>query len=109
MSPDSDGRLPTGPTFTFTTTLWNTESMNAWVFVSLPQDQSADIRDLTDGLRTGFGSQRVRVALNGSRWETSIFPESGSGRFVLPVKKAIRTAEGIDVGDSATFTVELVL
>jgi len=98
-----------GPTFTFTTTLWNTESMNSWVFVSLPVDQSADIRDLTDGLRTGFGSQRVLVSINGSRWATSIFPESATGRFVLPVKKAIRQAEGIDVGDTATVTVELVL
>jgi hypothetical protein len=98
-----------GPTFTFTAALWNTESMNAWVFVSLPTDQSADIRDLTDGLRTGFGSQRVRVSINGSRWATSIFPESATGRFVLPVKKAIRQAEGIDVGDTITVTVELVL
>jgi len=98
-----------GPRFTFTTTLWNTESMNAWVFVSLPADQSADIRDLTDGLRTGFGSQRVLVSINESRWATSIFPESATGRFVLPVKKAIRRAEGIDVGDTATVTVELVL
>jgi len=98
-----------GPRFTFTTTLWNTESMNAWVFVSLPHDQSADIRDLTDGLRTGFGSQRVKVSINASHWATSIFPESATGRFVLPVKKAIRQAEGIDVGDTATVTVELVL
>ena len=98
-----------GPRFTFTTTLWNTESMNAWVFVSLPADQSADIRDLTDGLRTGFGSQRVLVSINESRWATSIFPESATGRFVLPVKKAIPRAEGIDVGDTATVTVELVL
>ena len=98
-----------GPRFTFTTTLWHTESMNAWVFVSLPADQSADIRDLTDGLRTGFGSQRVLVSINESRWATSIFPESATGRFVLPVKKAIRRAEGIDVGDTATVTVELVL
>ncbi|WP_308287549.1 DUF1905 domain-containing protein [Cryobacterium inferilacus] len=98
-----------GPAFTFTTTLWNTESMNSWVFVSVPDDESAEIRELTDGLRVGFGSQRVLVQINDSRWATSIFPESATGRFVLPVKKAIRRAEGLDVGGTATVTVELVL
>ena len=98
-----------GPTFTFTSTLWNPETMYAYVFVSVPVDQSAVIRDLTEGLRRGFGSQRVRVSINDSEWATSLFPESATGRFLLPVKKAIRQAEDLDVGDTATVTIELVL
>ena len=98
-----------GPTFTFTSTLWNPETMNAYVFVSVPADQSEVIRDLTEGLRRGFGSQRVRVTINDSEWATSLFPESATGRFLLPVKKAIRQAEDLDVGDTATVTIELVL
>jgi len=98
-----------GPTFTFTSTLWNPETMNAYVFVSVPVDQSEVIRDLTEGLRRGFGSQRVRVSINDSEWATSLFPESATGRFLLPVKKAIRQAEDLDVGDTATVTIELVL
>jgi hypothetical protein len=98
-----------GPTFSFTSTLWNPETMNAYVFASVPVDQSVEIRELTEGLRRGFGSQRVIVSINESEWATSLFPESATGRFLLPVKKAIRQAEGIDVGDTVSVTIELVL
>ncbi|PXA68112.1 DUF1905 domain-containing protein [Cryobacterium arcticum] len=83
--------------------------MNAYVFVSVPVDESEVIRELTEGLRRGFGSVRVRVSINDSAWATSIFPESATGRFLLPVKKAIRQAEGIEVGDTVAVTIELVL
>jgi hypothetical protein len=100
---------PTGPTFTFTSALWTPESMQSYVFVSVPVEQSEVIRDLTEGLRRGFGSLRVRVRINASEWTTSIFPESATGRFLLPVKKAIRHAEDLDVGDTTAVTIELVL
>jgi hypothetical protein len=97
-----------GPAFTFTSTLFTPETMAAYVFASVPADQSAEIRELTDGLRRGFGSQRVRVTITDSVWVTSIFPESATGRFLLPVKKAIRLAEGLEVGDTPTVTIELL-
>jgi hypothetical protein len=98
-----------GPRYSFTAVLWSAPSTNAWVFVSLPADQSVEIRDLTDGLRAGFGSLRVRAAINGSEWRTSVFPDSARGVFVLPVKKAIRAAERLEVGDRATVTIDLAL
>jgi Domain of unknown function (DUF1905) len=41
-------------------------------------------------------------------WTTSIFPDSGSGTYVLPIKRPVRTAEALGVGDIATVTVELI-
>jgi len=40
-------------------------------------------------------------------WRTSVFPASEC--FVLPVKKAVRKAEGIEVGDLVTVTLDLVV
>jgi hypothetical protein len=77
--------------------------------VSLPEDVSQDIRDLAgDGPRRGFGSVRVRVTVGGSTWKTSIFPDSGRGVYVLPVKRDVRKAESLAAGDVAAVTVELV-
>lgn len=87
---------------------WDARRADSWTFVSLPADASEEIRDLTGGPRRGFGSLRVRVTVGGSTWTTSIFPDSGRGSYVLPVKRAIRKAEALDVGDSATVTVELI-
>ena len=87
---------------------WEARRADSWTFVSLPADVSEEIRDLAGGSRRGFGSLRVRVTVGGSTWTTSIFPGSGSGTYVLPIKRPVRTAEALDVGDIATVTVELM-
>ena len=95
-------------TFTFTAPLWRwtarqeTADPSAWCFVTLPAEVSDEVR-LRAGEPRGFGSVRVRVGVGGSHWDTSVFPDdAGSGCFVLPVKKAVRRAEGVDVGDELT-------
>jgi hypothetical protein len=86
---------------------WDARRTDTWVFVSLPATESGEIRDLSAGLRHGFGSQRVLATIGNSTWQTSIFPGSGTG-YVLPVKRSIRLAEALDVGDLATVTVQLI-
>jgi uncharacterized protein DUF1905 len=86
--------------------LWDARRTDSWTFVSLPEGVSEEIRDLAGGVRRGFGSLRVRATVGGTSWTTSIFP--GSTAYVLPVKRAVRKAESLDVGDTATVTVELL-
>lgn len=88
--------------------MWDARRTDSWTFVSLPAELSEDIRDLAPEPRRGFGSVRVQVTVGGSTWMTSIFPDSGRGRYVLPIKRAVRKAEDLDVGDIATVTVELI-
>jgi hypothetical protein len=87
--------------------LWDAARTQTWTFVSLPASHSDEIRDLAGGLRRGFGSVRVRATIGSSTWTTSIFPASQAG-YVLPVKRAVRVAEALDVGDVATVSVELL-
>ncbi|MEU6408372.1 DUF1905 domain-containing protein [Microbispora sp. NPDC046933] len=51
---------------------------------------------------------RVRVTVGGSTWTTAIFPDSARGSYVLPIKRAVRTAEALDAGDIATVAVKLI-
>ena len=62
----------------------------------------------TEGVRRGFGSVPVRASVGSSTWQTSIFPGSQKGAFVLPIKRAIRTAQRLQPGDTAAVTVELL-
>lgn len=87
--------------------IWDARRTDTWTFVSLPADASEEIHDRADGSPRGFGSVRVRVTIGGSTWTTSIFPNSDGG-YVLPVKRAVRKAESLDAGDTATLTVELL-
>ncbi|GIF85434.1 DUF1905 domain-containing protein [Catellatospora bangladeshensis] len=88
--------------------LWDARRDESWTFVSLPAEASEDVRELATGPRRGFGAVRVKVTIGTSTWATSIFPDSGSGCYVLPVKRAVRKAQRLDVGDTAAVRVELV-
>ena len=88
--------------------IWDARRDSTWTFVSLPADVSDEIRELTGPARRGFGSVRVQVSIGRSQWSTSIFPDSASGTYVLPIKRAVRTAEALDVNDIAKLAVELI-
>jgi hypothetical protein len=77
------------------------------VFATVPPADSDEIGDLVPE-RRGFGSVRVRVHMGSSTWDTSVFPDSKAGAYVLPVKRAMRDAEGVDVGDEVTIELELL-
>lgn len=78
----------------------------SWVFLTVPEDEAEEIR-LRSGPPRGFGSVRVEVTIGGSTWRTSVFPDRTRG-FVLPVKKQVRRAESLDVGDSTRLVLRLV-
>lgn len=88
---------------TFRATLWAWEARpDSWVFLTVPPDVSDAIADGVAGrLPRGFGSVRVEVHVGGSTWRTSVFPSTEEEAYVLPVKRPVRRAEGLDVGDTA--------
>lgn len=92
----------------FTAILWETQGMGAWVFVSLPQELSDEIRAEPRPPRPGFGSIRVSVTVGPTTWKTSIFPEKDGRPYLLPVKKAVRDAADVAVGDVIDVALELL-
>jgi hypothetical protein len=93
--------------FTFRSEAWQYPGQAAWVFVSLPQDISKHIEQLTHQERRGFGSVRVEAQLGETSWNTSIFPDNKRGCYLLPLKKAVRATEHIELG--APLTLELTV
>jgi Domain of unknown function (DUF1905) len=85
--------------FEFEAELWEWEGKAAWYFVSLPDDVADDIDERFGHRAGGFGSVRVEVTVGRTVWRTSLFPDSKRRTYVLPVKRPVRTAEGLSVGD----------
>jgi hypothetical protein len=79
----------------------------SWHFVTLPVEFSEGIKTLRGPTSRGWGSVRVKARLGASEWRTSIFPESKSGAFLLPIKAEIRRREGVAAGDTVALVVEL--
>ena len=99
-----------GPeTFTFDAELWIWSANASWHFITVPPDPSDEIDACSEGLRGGFGSVRVRATIGSSTWETSVFPHTASGGYILPVKKPVRRAEDLEEGDVTTVTLQLLL
>lgn len=77
----------------------------SWFFVDVPADISADLRELPAPPR-GFGSLRVEARIGSTTWRTSIFP--GRDSYSLPLKRAVRDAEGLGEGDVATVHLDVL-
>jgi hypothetical protein len=84
---------------------WDARTDAAWFFTSLPPELATDIREIPRPQR-GFGSVRVRAHIGGSTWTTSIFPDSES--YLLPLKKAVRDAEGLVPGGPVSVRLEIL-
>ena len=81
----------------FTAALWEHDGPGGWHFITLPTAAADEIRETCEP--RGFGSVRVHATIGSSSWDTSVFPDTKSGSFVLPVKKPVRRSEGIEDGD----------
>lgn len=92
---------------TFTAPLWLWNGKGAWHFVTLPVDDSQIIRMAVP--RRGWGSVRVKARIGETSWATSIFPDSKSGAYLLPVKADVRKAVGLTPGDAVGITLSLDL
>jgi hypothetical protein len=94
-------------TFEFTAPLWRYPGAGGWHFVSLPPGIADEIADMTAGSRAGFGSVRVAVTVGATSWRTSLFPDSKTGTYLLPVKEAVRDAENLETGDVVRAQVQI--
>ena len=81
--------------------------MAAWYFAYVDKKQAEEIKGKHSKVKRGFGSVRVVVTLGKSKWNTSIFPDKQSGTYLLPLKTAVRRAEGIDDGDTVNFILDI--
>jgi hypothetical protein len=93
--------------FTFTAELWMYTGKAAWFFITLPQEESAQIKFFTSPQRRGWGSVRVSAAIGNTTWKTSIFPDSKAGAYLLPVKAEVRKKEKIEAGSSVLVSVRV--
>ncbi|MFE9579234.1 DUF1905 domain-containing protein [Nocardia sp. NPDC006044] len=96
-----------GSQYSFTAEVWEHSGMGSWHFISLPEEIADEIEERYAQLAGGFGAVRVHVTIGSSRWSTSLFPDKSRATYVLPVKKAVRTAEDLGAGSQAR--IELVV
>lgn len=91
----------------FKAKLWEYNGPGPWVFVSLPKNISKEIKKLFAINASSFGSLKVIAVLGGTKWNTSIFPDSKNSIYLLPIKKQVRQKEKVIIGDSVNIELNL--
>ena len=66
-------------------------------FVPVPPAQATELHFVAPVVTYGWGAIPVRVRIGRTEFTTSLFPKDGG--YLVPVKDAVRRAEGLAVGD----------
>jgi hypothetical protein len=80
--------------------VWFWRGPAPWYFISVPAEHAEALSAVSRFVSYGWGMIPVTVRVGATAWTTSLFPKDGS--YVLPVKAAVRHAEGLDEGSRAT-------
>jgi hypothetical protein len=94
----------------FTSLLWiwkGSDAAGRWYFVTVPEEQSAEIKAHAFGNPRGFGSVRVEATIADVVWRTSVFPLNRGG-YLLPIKAEVRRKADLAVGDEVSVVLELI-
>ena len=93
--------------FTSLLWIWRGGQAGRWYFVTVPEEQSGEIKAHGFANPRGFHSVKVEARIGQVVWRTSVFPLN-SGGYVLPVKLDVRRCAGIAAGDEVTVELELL-
>ena len=90
-------RAPGGMDLECTGELWHWRGPSPYYFVTVPEPASRHLYEVSTVVTYGWGMIPVTVQIGKTRWKTSLWPKDGS--YVVPLKTAIRAAEGLALGD----------
>jgi hypothetical protein len=91
--------------FTVSGEVWRHPGAGGWHFVTLPDDVADEVR--ARSIAKPFGSVAARVSVGAVTWETSLFADTKSGSYLLPIKAPVRRRAGIEAGDAVTLSIAL--
>jgi hypothetical protein len=66
-------------------------------FVVVPEDEAEQIRETAAAVTYGWGMVPVRGRIGETGFTTALWPKDGG--YVVPVKDAVRSPEGLALGD----------
>ena len=81
----------------FSGAVWEWRGPSPFYFVTVPEDESALLEAVSSLVTYGWGMIPVEVTIGSTKWTTSLFPKDAL--YVVPLKSAVRGAEGIGVTD----------
>jgi len=85
--------------------IWFWHGPAPWYFVTVPEEQSRDLKAILGFVTYGWGMIPVNVRIGDTEWKTSMFPKDD--RYIVPIKASVRKVENLEVGDKVTVRLEV--
>jgi hypothetical protein len=76
-------------------------------FVSVPDEQSQVIKSISKIVTYGWGVIPTNVTIGKTLFYTALFPKNG--HYLVPIKKDVRDAENLDIGDEISLQLVFLL
>jgi hypothetical protein len=89
----------------FSGKIWFWRGPAPWFFVTVPAEQSRDLKAISGFVTCGWGVIPVHVRIGKTEWQTSLFPKDG--RYIVPIKASVRQVENLEEGDKVTIRLEV--
>ena len=86
--------------FEFSGRIWYWRGPSPFYFVTVPAEQSGDLKVIAGLVTYGWGMIPVMVRIGKTEWKTSLWPKDGL--YIVPLKDRVRKAEDLDQGDEVT-------
>jgi hypothetical protein len=88
----------------FNGNIWYWRGPSPFYFVTVPAEQSHDLKGISGFVTYGWGMIPVTVRIGKTIWKTALFPKDG--RYLVPLKNSVRKAENLDEGDEVAVWLE---
>ena len=90
---------------TFNGKIWFWRGPAPWYFVTVPAEQSGDLKAISRSVTYGWGVIPVQAQVGKTLWKTSLFPKED--RYLVPIKASVRKVEKLAEGDQVTVRLQV--
>ena len=87
--------------------IWYWRGPAPWFFVTVPPEQSHDLKAISEIVTYGWGMIPVNARIGNTEWKTSLFPKDG--HYIVPIKASVQKAENLGEGDEVVVRLEVRL
>ena len=90
----------------FSGEIWFWKGPAPFYFVTVPANESREIKDIESRVTYGWGMIPVNARIGKTEWYTALWPKDG--KYVLPIKARIRKAERLEEGDRVAARLDVI-
>lgn len=91
----------------FEGSVWFWKGPAPWYFVTVPSEESAQIKEIERFSTYGWGMIPVEATIGSTTWTTSLWPHNG--QYILPLKVDVRRREKIELDHVVRVEMSVIL